>query len=67
VIGYVAEGSIRFQVKGDTLKVLKAGDTFYEPPDGVHQVSGNASTTQPARLIATFVCDNERPMSTPVK
>jgi quercetin dioxygenase-like cupin family protein len=65
VIGYVAQGAIRFQVKGGPEGVYKAGETFYEPPNGVHQVSANASDKEPARLIAFFVCDHETPLTVP--
>jgi quercetin dioxygenase-like cupin family protein len=65
VIGYVARGSIRFQVKGGTEAVYKTGESFYEPPNGVHQVSANASDKEPARLIAFFVCDHETKLTVP--
>ena len=65
VIGYVAQGAIRFQVKGGPEGVFKAGESFYEPPNGVHQVSANASDKEPAKLIAFFVCDHETPLTVP--
>ena len=65
VIGYVAQGLIRFQVKGGTEVVYKAGESFYEPPNGVHQVSANGSDKEPARLIAFFVCDHDTPLTVP--
>jgi quercetin dioxygenase-like cupin family protein len=66
VIGYVAQGAIRFQVKGGgPVLVYKTGESFYEPPNGVHQVSGNASAKEPARLIAFFVCDHETKLTVP--
>jgi len=66
VIGYVAKGEIRTQVKGEAETVYKAGESFYEPPNGVHLVSANASATKPARLIACLICDREGPLSTDV-
>jgi len=65
VIGYVAEGALRFQVKGEPETTYKAGESFYEAPNGVHAVSANASQTEPAKLIAYFVCDHEGPLSVP--
>jgi len=66
VIGYVAEGAIRFQVKGGAPEaVYKAGESFYEPPNGVHQISANASDKEPAKLIAFFVCDHDTPLTVP--
>jgi quercetin dioxygenase-like cupin family protein len=65
VIGYVAQGTIRFQVKGGPEGVYKAGESFYEAPNGVHQVSANASDKEPAKLIAFFICDHETPLTVP--
>jgi quercetin dioxygenase-like cupin family protein len=65
VIGYVAQGAIRFQVKGGPESVFKTGESFYEPPNGVHQVSANASDKEPAKLIAFFVCDHETSLTVP--
>ena len=66
VIGYVAQGAIRFQVKGGAPEaVYKAGESFYEAPNGVHQVSANASDKEPAKLIAFFICDHETPLTVP--
>jgi quercetin dioxygenase-like cupin family protein len=66
VIGYVAQGAIRFQVKGGAPEaVYTAGQSFYEPPNGVHQVSANASNKEPAKLIAFFVCDHDTPLTIP--
>ena len=65
VIGYVAQGTIRFQVKGGPESLYKAGESFYEPPNGVHQVSANGSAKEPAKLIAFFICDHETPLTVP--
>jgi quercetin dioxygenase-like cupin family protein len=66
VVGYVLEGSVRMQVKGSPERTYSAGESFYEAPNGVHLVSENASKTRPARFLATFLCDHEGPLSTPV-
>lgn len=65
VIAYVAEGAIRTRIKGHRETTYKAGESFYEPPHGVHLVSADASLTKPAKLLAFFVCDNEGPLSIP--
>jgi len=65
VVAYVAEGTIRSQVDAGPEKVYKAGETFYEPPNGVHRVSANGSATAPARLLAYFVCDKATPLTVP--
>jgi quercetin dioxygenase-like cupin family protein len=63
VIGYVATGALRTQVRGEKEVVYTAGESFYEAANGVHLVSANASQTQPAKLIAYFVCDHDAPLS----
>ncbi len=67
VVGYVVSGAVRMQVRGEAEKIYKAGDTFYEAANGVHQVSANASATEPAKFLAYFVCDGDQPLSTPVQ
>ncbi len=52
---YVIEGSVVFGVDGREPVMLKAGDSFYEPPGAHHGVSRNASREDPASLIAFFV------------
>lgn len=66
VIGYVLEGSLRMQVKGQAERVYGVGDTFFESPTDVHLVSANASQDKPARFLAYFVCDRKTPLSVPV-
>jgi quercetin dioxygenase-like cupin family protein len=63
VIGYVVAGSLRTQVRGEAETVYKAGESFYEAANGVHAVSANASATEPAKLVAFFVCDHDAPLS----
>jgi quercetin dioxygenase-like cupin family protein len=52
---YVIDGSVLFGVDGREPVVLKAGESFYEPPGALHSVSRNASHDLPASLIAFFV------------
>lgn len=66
VIGYVVDGTLRTQVKGEPAAVYQAGESFYEAPNGVHQVSANASDRKPARLLAYFICDRDTPLSAAV-
>lgn len=67
VIVYVLEGAVRSQVKGQPEAVYQAGQSFYEAPNGVHLVAGNASDAQPAKFLAFFVCDHDAPLSAPVQ
>lgn len=55
VVGYVLEGQYRFAVNDQAPTVLSAGQMFFESfdaPGEVHAVSGNASATQPAKILA---------------
>jgi quercetin dioxygenase-like cupin family protein len=63
VIGYVVAGALRTQVKGEPEATYKAGESFYEAPNGIHVVSANASQTEAATFIAYFVCDHNTPLS----
>jgi quercetin dioxygenase-like cupin family protein len=66
VIGYVIEGSLRTQVRGEPEAVYTAGQGFYEAANGVHAVSANASTDKPVRFLAYFTCDRDVPLLQPV-
>src|SRR5215472_3720942 len=66
VICYILEGTYRTQVKGEPEAIYKAGESFYEAPNGVHAVSANASQSAPLRFIAFFTCDRQAPLSTAV-
>lgn len=63
VIGYVIEGALRTQVKGEAEAIYKAGQSFYEAPNGVHMISANASDKAPVKFLAYFVCDHDTPLS----
>jgi quercetin dioxygenase-like cupin family protein len=53
----VLEGAVKSQVNDGPVKVYTAGQSFAEMPGDHHSVSENASTTEPARLLAVFVVD----------
>ena len=64
----VLEGAVRIRVNDAPEKVYNVGENFVEEPGSLHQVSANASDTQPARLLAVFVLDtNEKELVTPTK
>src|ERR1700722_16659910 len=43
VFGYIIEGEYEWAIDDNKSKVLKAGDTFYEPTGCLHRVSKNPS------------------------
>jgi quercetin dioxygenase-like cupin family protein len=64
VTAYIVKGEIRSQLAGEPVQDYKPGETFFEPPGSVHQVSANASQTEPAELIAIFVADEGAQLTT---
>jgi quercetin dioxygenase-like cupin family protein len=65
VVAYVISGSIRSQVKGEPEAIYQPGESFFEPANGVHLVSANASSAAPAKFLAYFLCDHETKLSVP--
>jgi quercetin dioxygenase-like cupin family protein len=53
----VLEGAIRSQVNDGPERTYQTGESWTEKPGDHHQVSKNASATEPARLLAIFVVD----------
>src|SRR3954467_12508406 len=53
--GYVLEGEYEWAVDDNPAKVLKAGDTFYEPTGCLHRVSKNPSKTGKTRVLAVVL------------
>jgi len=53
--GYVLEGEYEWAVDGNKPKILKAGDTFYEPTGCLHGVSRNPSKKNKAHFIAVVL------------
>ena len=63
--GYVLEGSYEFAIDRGQPRLLKAGDTFYEPPTAVHSTSRNPSTDQRVKLLVFMVADQKNPTTVP--
>jgi quercetin dioxygenase-like cupin family protein len=53
--GYVVEGEYELGIDDQPTRILKAGDTFYEPTGCCHRVSKNPSTKTRTRLIAVVL------------
>ena len=66
VLVYVLEGAVIARISGQgEEKTYKAGEMFYEQPGATHEVSKNASQTQPARLLAMIFAKKGSPLTTP--
>lgn len=64
VTAYITKGEIRSQLGGGPLETFTVGQSFFEPPGSTHIVSANASSTEPAELIAVFVADEGAELTT---
>lgn len=63
VFVYVLAGAVRMQISGHAATTLTAGQVYYESPDDIHQLSANASATEPAKLLVIWLKDRQRPLS----
>jgi quercetin dioxygenase-like cupin family protein len=65
VFGYVLEGEYEHAIDDQPAKVLKAGDTFYEPTGCLHRVSRNPGKVK-ARVLATILHPRDgKPITVP--
>jgi quercetin dioxygenase-like cupin family protein len=55
VIGYVLEGEYELGIDEEPSKVLKAGDTFYEPTGCLHRTSKNPDAKGNTRVLAVVL------------
>jgi quercetin dioxygenase-like cupin family protein len=54
-MAFVVSGTIASKVGDAPEQTFHAGDAWWEPPGAVHRVSRNASSTEPAKLLAIYV------------
>ena len=66
VLAYVLEGAVIAKISGQgEERTYTAGQMFYEQPGATHEVSKNASQTQPARLLAMIFAKKGSTLTTP--
>ncbi|MDB6048785.1 MAG: hypothetical protein JWR17_1531 [Pseudomonas sp.] len=65
-IAYVLEGAIISKVNDGKEITYTPGQSWYEPAGAKHEVSKNASATQPAKLLVYMVLDEKDPVLTPL-
>jgi quercetin dioxygenase-like cupin family protein len=63
--GYVLKGTLTLKVKGQPDRVLKAGDSFFNPRGAVHSVTA-AADGDGATAVSTWIIDKGQPLATPV-
>jgi quercetin dioxygenase-like cupin family protein len=68
VLAYVLEGAVITKISGQgEEKRYETGQMFYEQPGATHEVSKNASQTEPARLLAMIFAKKGSTLTTPGK
>jgi quercetin dioxygenase-like cupin family protein len=65
VLVYVLEGAVVAKISGGPEKTYTAGQMFYKHPGSTHEVSRNASDTQPARFLALIFAKKGLALTTP--
>jgi quercetin dioxygenase-like cupin family protein len=66
-IAYVLEGSIRSKVGDEPEQTYTVGQMFMETPEQLHAVSRNASSSEPAKLLAILLAKKGPPLTSPSK
>jgi quercetin dioxygenase-like cupin family protein len=55
VVAFVVSGIITSKVGDEPERTFAAGSAWWEPAGAIHRVSRNASSTEPAKLLAIYV------------
>ena len=67
VLAYVLEGAVVTRISGQGAeRTYTTGQMFYEQPGATHEISRNASQTQPAKLLAMIFAKKGSTLTTPV-
>jgi quercetin dioxygenase-like cupin family protein len=61
---YVTQGAVRLGVEGQPVRVVRTGESFFEPVGAHHIITENASATEPARAIAVMIVPDGQPLTT---
>jgi quercetin dioxygenase-like cupin family protein len=60
VLSYVAEGTIRFQIRGDKVQIIHTGQVGYEPAGAIIEHFDNASDSAPAKVILYYLLNGQK-------
>jgi quercetin dioxygenase-like cupin family protein len=58
-VGVVTNGSFNFQPEGEAARVLKTGDSFFEPAGRTILQFDNSSTSAPAEIVCFYLADTK--------
>jgi len=64
-VGYILEGTYEVKIDDSPVRILKAGEVFYEQPNALHAISRNPSTTEKLRYLVIQVSDPSKPATVP--
>lgn len=65
--GYVVEGEMIFELEGEPERIVRAGETFWEPGgDPIHYQDGNNLRDAETKFVVTMFCVPGQPMLVPV-
>ena len=64
-ISYVVDGTLTLEVDGQPAKMLKGGDVFIIPAGTVHNATNKSAAS--ATVIANYIVEKGKPLTTPVK
>ena len=65
-LAYVMEGTLIFEVDGQSPVTLKAGESVHVPAKQIHNAK-NGSTTEPVKVLVFMVGEKGQPLATPVQ
>ena len=60
VVSYVVEGTIRFQIRGEKMQIIHAGQVCYEPAGAIIEHFDNASDHAPAKFIPYYLLNGQK-------
>jgi quercetin dioxygenase-like cupin family protein len=65
ITGYVLEGEVIFEVEGTPERVIKAGESFFEPGgDVIHYQGGNNLKDKSSKFLVVMICPPGKPVLT---
>jgi quercetin dioxygenase-like cupin family protein len=62
---YVTQGTVKLGIDGEPVRLVHAGESFFEPMGALHTIGENASATEPAAAIAVMIVPDGAPLVTP--
>ena len=62
---YILEGTVQLEIDGKPPVISKAGDVIFIPAGTIHSAK-NIGTT-PAKVLATYIVEKGKPLSSPAK